>query len=88
VGAQARRQAEKDGEPGHRGYQKTHREHHQRIGHPDDRRSWCGGACGFTPQEIEVDVSAMLQGETAAMPVVATRPALHDSRTFFRRASI
>ena len=26
---------------------------------------------GFTPQEIEVDVSAMLQGETAAMPVVA-----------------
>ncbi len=35
---------------------------------------------GFTPQEVEVDASAMLQGEPATAPVVCQRSLLHHSR--------
>ena len=36
---------------------------------------------GFTPQEVELDASAMLQGEPATPPVVFERAILHDSST-------
>ena len=35
---------------------------------------------GFTPQEVELDASAILQGEPATTPVVAERSRLHHSR--------
>jgi multidrug efflux pump subunit AcrB len=48
-----------------------HRKHHQRPGHRDEGGSGGGGArSGFTPQEIELDASAILQGEPATTPVV------------------
>ena len=38
---------------------------------------------GFTPQEIELDASAIFQGEPATAPVVIQRPALHDCASRF-----
>ena len=35
---------------------------------------------GFTPQEIELDASAILQGEPSTTPVVVNGPRLHDTR--------
>ena len=35
---------------------------------------------GFTPQEVELDASAMLQGEPASTPVVVNLALLYDSR--------
>ena len=35
---------------------------------------------GFTPQEVELDASAMLQGEPSTTPVVLNCSLLHDSR--------
>ena len=39
---------------------------------------------GFTPQEVELDASAILQGEPATTPVVVERPLLHDPRALPR----
>ena len=36
---------------------------------------------GFTPQEVELDASAMLQGEPATPPVVVNARVLHHSST-------
>ena len=39
---------------------------------------------GFTPQEIELDASAIMQGEPAPTPVVRQRPRVHDPRALSR----
>ena len=56
---------------GRGGCEERNREHHQRTGDRDEGGSGGGRArSGFTPQEIELDASAILQGEPAATPVV------------------
>ncbi len=51
--------------------QKRHREHRQRAGHRHEcRPDRCRRAPGFTPQEIELDASAILRGEPAPPPVI------------------
>jgi len=56
---------------GIRGYQRRHRDTISGSAILMTVDPGVGARAGFTPQEIEVDVSDMLQGETAAMPVVA-----------------
>ena len=69
VGAAGRRGDQEDPRRGRRA--RRHREHDQRPGDACSRSIQAMAArAGFTPQEIELDASAILQGEPAPTPVV------------------
>ena len=69
LGAAGGRRHQEDSRRG--GRAERHREHHQRL--RPRSSTWIPvvtARAGFTPQEVELDASAMLQGEPAPPPVV------------------
>ena len=68
MGAEGGRRDQED--RGRGGCDGRHREHHQRAGHRVQVDPVVAARAGFTPQEIELDASAILQGEPATTPVV------------------
>ena len=85
MGAAGGRSDQEDPRRGRRA--RRHREHHQRPGARCSRSIPPSAArAGFTPQEVEVDTAAIMQGEPAPTPVVRQRPLLHPSRALSRRA--